>query len=65
MNPKPLSSAKDEDARLVESALRRAGQKARLLAAQTQTPLVVVRDGQLLVEQIGIFGDSKNTGTTK
>lgn len=51
MNTHPLNQAKDEDARQVEIALRRAAQKARLLAVQTHTPLVVVRDGQLLVEQ--------------
>jgi hypothetical protein len=52
MNTQPLNQAKDEDARQVEIALRRAAQKARLLAVQTHTPLVVVRDGQLLVEQL-------------
>lgn len=52
MNTQPLNQAKDEDARQVEIALRRAAQKARLLSAQTHTPLVV-RDGQLLVEQVG------------
>lgn len=52
MNTQPLNQAKDEDARQVEIALRRAAQKARQLAAQTDTPLVVVRDGQLLVEHV-------------
>lgn len=52
MNTQPLNQAKDEDARQVETALRRAAQKARLLAEQTHTPLVVVRDGQLLVELV-------------
>ena len=52
MNPQPLSNAKDEDARLVENALRRAAQNARLLAAQTHTPFVVVREGQLRVEHV-------------
>lgn len=52
MNTQPLNQAKDEDVRQVEIALRRAAQKARLLAQQTHTPLVVVRDGQLLVEQL-------------
>lgn len=52
MNTQPLNQAKDEDARQVEIALRRAAQKARQLAAQTDTPLVVVRDGQLLQERL-------------
>ncbi len=52
MNTNPLSNAKDEDARHVEAALRRAAQKARLVAAQTHTPFVVVRQGKLLVETI-------------
>lgn len=52
MNTQPLNQAKDEDARQVEIALRRAAQKARQLAAQTDTPLVVVRDGQLMVEHV-------------
>ncbi|WAR45045.1 hypothetical protein [Methylomonas rapida] len=52
MNTQPLNQAKDEDARQVEIALRRAAQKARQLAAQTDTPLVVVRNGQLLVEHV-------------
>ncbi|MEW6265243.1 MAG: hypothetical protein AB1641_19370 [Thermodesulfobacteriota bacterium] len=50
MNPKPLNEARDEDARHVESALRRAAQKARALAAATRTPWVVVKDGQLVQE---------------
>ena len=52
MNTQALSDAKDEDARHVEAALRRAAQKARLVAAQTHTPLVVVRQGKLLLEPI-------------
>jgi len=52
MNTQPLNQAKDEDARQVEIALHRAAQKARQLAAQTDTPLVVVRDGQLLQERL-------------
>lgn len=61
MNTQPLNQAKDEDARQVETALRRAAQKARLLAEQTHTPLVVVRDGQLLVEQVSpVSQESQN-----
>lgn len=61
MNPKPLSSAKDEDARLAEQALLRAAQKARLLAAQTRTPYVVVRDGQLYSELVGMLDKDMNS----
>lgn len=41
-NPKPLSEARDADARNAVAALRRASQKARQLSEQTQTPFVVV-----------------------
>ncbi|MBD9360776.1 hypothetical protein [Methylomonas fluvii] len=61
MNTQPLNQAKDEDARQVEIALRRAAQKARQLAAQTDTPLVVVRDGQLLVEHVTTHQANNNS----
>lgn len=50
MNPKPLSQARDEDARNVTAALQRAGQRARTIAAQTQTDIIVVRNGKLIRE---------------
>ncbi len=50
MNPKPLSQARDEDARNVTAALQRAGQRARTIATQTQTAIVVVRNGKLIRE---------------
>jgi hypothetical protein len=50
MNPKPLSQARDEDARNITEALKRAGQRARTIAAQTQTDIIVVRDGKLVRE---------------
>lgn len=50
MNTNSPNDAKDEDVRYVEAALRRAAQKARLIALQTHTPLVVVRKGKLMVE---------------
>jgi capsule polysaccharide export protein KpsC/LpsZ len=65
MNPKPLSGAKDEDVRSVEQALRRAGQNARLLAAQTHTPFVVVRDGQLRIEQVGATNEGISSEIAK
>lgn len=50
MNPKPLNQAHDEDARNITAALQRAGQRARTIAAQTQTDIIVVRDGKLVRE---------------
>lgn len=50
MNPKPLHQARDEDARNVMAALLRASVRARDIASQTQTAIVVVRNGQLVRE---------------
>lgn len=50
MNPKPLSEARDEDVRNVMAALQRAAKRARAIAIQTQTELVVVRNGKLIRE---------------
>lgn len=50
MNPKPLSEARDEDARHVMAALIRAGESARRLAFQTQTSIVVFRNGKMVIE---------------
>lgn len=50
MNPKPLSEAHDEDLRNVTAALLRAGQRARTIAVQTHTDLVVMRDGKVIRE---------------
>lgn len=47
VNPKPLSQARDADARHTVAALQRAAEKAKLLAAQTQTPLIVVSHGEI------------------
>jgi hypothetical protein len=52
MNAKPLNQARDEDARHVEAALRRAAQRARQIAAQTQTRIVVVRNGRVIKEAV-------------
>lgn len=45
MNRQPIETARDTDLRLSPQALRRAAQRARELAAQTGTALVVSRDG--------------------
>lgn len=50
MNTNTPNNAKDEDVRYVETALRRAARKARLIAVQTHTQLVVVRHGKLMAE---------------
>jgi acyl-CoA reductase-like NAD-dependent aldehyde dehydrogenase len=39
---KPLSEARDADARNIVAALRRAASNARQLAAQTHTKLIIV-----------------------
>ncbi len=41
-NAKPLSEARDADARHSMAALQRAAHKAKQLAASTNTPLIVV-----------------------
>ena len=50
MNKKPLSEAKDEDARNATAALERAAKRAREIAARTQTEIVVMRDGKIVKE---------------
>lgn len=50
MNPKPLSEARDEDVRNAMAALIRAGESARRLAFQTQTNIVVIRNGKMVIE---------------
>lgn len=47
MNVKPIKSARDADLRATEAAMRRAAQRAREVALQTGTRLVVVRQGKV------------------
>lgn len=47
MNKQPIENARDTDLRLSPLAMRRAAQRARALAVQTGTALVVIRDGVL------------------
>jgi hypothetical protein len=49
MNPRDISNAKDPDVRSSLTALRRAAALARKEAIQTNTDIVVVKDGRLLV----------------
>lgn len=45
MNKQPIESARDVDLRLSPQAMQRAARRARELAAQTGTAIVVSRDG--------------------
>jgi len=47
MNTQPIESARDSDLRLSQAALQRAAVRARELAVQTGTSLVVVQHGVL------------------
>ena len=48
MNPQPISCALDSDLRLSEEALRRAANRARIIARQTGTNLVYCYHGEVL-----------------
>ena len=50
MNTKLLQEIKDEDLRNVLPAMQRAAQRARQIAAQTQTAMIVMCDGQMVRE---------------
>lgn len=45
MNKQPIEQARDADLRLTHAALRRAAQRARELARQTGTVIVISRQG--------------------
>jgi hypothetical protein len=47
MNTQPIESARDSDLRLSQAALQRAALRARELAVQTGTAIVVVQHGVL------------------
>ena len=47
MNANDLAKAKDPDVRAALGALRRAAQMARKTAVQTNTHLVIMKDGRL------------------
>lgn len=47
MNPNDLSKAKDPDVRAALGALRRAAQLARKTVMQTNTHLIIMKDGRL------------------
>jgi len=50
MNTKPIASARDTDLRLSPIAMQRAAQRARELAVQTGTDIIVSRNG--IVERL-------------
>ena len=50
--PPSVSRLVDTDMQAVPAALARAAQRAREIAAQTGTPLIVVRDGKLIEEMV-------------
>jgi hypothetical protein len=48
MKPRDISQAKDPDLRASLAAMQRAAQSARKTAIQTDTAIVMVREGQLV-----------------
>jgi hypothetical protein len=50
MNPKPISQSTDADMRHTQAALERAARRAREIAAQTGTAIVISRKG--IIEHI-------------
>ena len=47
-----VSRLVDTDMQAVPAALARAAQRAREIAAQTGTPLIVIRDGKLIEQMV-------------
>lgn len=56
MNKQPIEAARDNDLRLSMRAMQRAAQRARELAVQTGTVIIVSRDG--VIEQINPKAES-------
>ena len=61
LNTPIVSGLADADMQAVPTALARAAQSARELAARTGTPLVVARDGKLVEAEIPL--DPAETGS--
>jgi hypothetical protein len=59
MNKQPIETARDSDLRLSPQAMRRAAQRARELAAQTGTDIVISRDG--VIEHISPWPEPAGT----
>ena len=49
MNSKPISEANDPDLRNIDAALKRAAERAREIARQSGTKLVVNRGGKTIL----------------
>ena len=47
MNKQPIANARDADLRLSQDAMKRAAQRARELAGQTGTAIVISHQGKL------------------
>ena len=65
MNNTMVSRLPDPDMQAAPKALLRAAQRAREIARQTNTPLVLVRDGVLVEEfmtDAGAMGKGNETG---
>ena len=52
MTPRMTSKLADADMQAAPKALQRAARRAREIARQTGTPLVIVRDGKLVEEKV-------------
>ena len=48
----PTQTPQEHDAEVMTAALERAGRRARLLAAQTRTRLIVYRNGKTVAEAV-------------
>ena len=46
------TAIRDKDLQGVEKALRRAGTRARKIAEQTNTPLIIYKDGQVIKKKV-------------
>lgn len=62
LSPRCVSDLQDADMQAAPVALVRAAQRTREMAARTGTPLIIVRDGQL-IEQLVTSEFSKVTGS--
>ena len=51
---------RDKDLQGVEKALRRAGTRAKKIAEQTNTPLVIYKDGKIIKKKVDT-GEKKKT----
>lgn len=63
MNKKPLKDAQDSDLRGSWPALIRAGERARRIAAQTQTAVVYSENGKLIHRYMKDLAALSKTGT--